>query len=176
MRRARCGSFPGCCVPASARPTSTTSSRVAVTLQSSRSPIHAARPGPGRATLAAALAALAALAACARQRVGEQGAASAALGAADTTVPAGPLPLKLAPRPTGAAISARDLMTRIYVFADDSMEGREAATAGNLRGNQYIARELRRLGLRPAGENGDYFQAVQFSRRGYDPNATVSVE
>src|SRR6267378_2167548 len=43
------------------------------------------------------------------------------------------------PQPTVAAITARDLMTRLYIFADDSMQGREAGTAGNVRGTDYIA-------------------------------------
>ena len=38
--------------------------------------------------------------------------------------PKAPLPLKLAPKPTAAAISPSDLMTRLYIFADDSMMGR----------------------------------------------------
>ena len=55
------------------------------------------------------------------------------------------------PRPTTAAITARDLMTRLYIFADDSMQGREAGTPGNVKGTDYIAAEIRRLGLVPAG-------------------------
>src|SRR4030095_7101696 len=35
--------------------------------------------------------------------------------------PAQPLPLKHAPEPTAAAITPADLMTRLYIFADDSM-------------------------------------------------------
>ena len=122
------------------------------------------------------LAAAVALAACAGARVPPSAVVGDPFGPADTTVPAGPLPLKLAPRPTGAAISARDLMTRIYVFADDSMEGREATTPGNARGNAYIVRELRRLGFRPAGDSGGYLQAVPLTRRGFDPNAAFTVD
>ncbi|MGZ8458481.1 MAG: M28 family metallopeptidase [Gemmatirosa sp.] len=85
------------------------------------------------------------------------------------------LPLKHAPRPTAAPISAADLMTRLYIFADDSMMGREAGTVGNMKGNAYIERELRRLGLRPAGENGTYFQTVPYVRRAVDQNATLTV-
>ena len=72
----------------------------------------------------------------------------------------GELPLKLAPRPTSPAISAADLMTRLYIFADDSMMGRQVGTAYNLKGTDYIAREVQRFGLQPAGENGTYFQNI----------------
>ena len=51
-----------------------------------------------------------------------------------------PLPLKHAPRPTAATISESDLMTRLYIFADDSMMGRQFGREGNFKGTEYIAR------------------------------------
>ena len=50
------------------------------------------------------------------------------------------LPLKFAPQPTTAAITVQDLMSRLYVFADDSMQGREAGTPGHVRATAYIVR------------------------------------
>jgi hypothetical protein len=90
--------------------------------------------------------------------------------------PTGPLPLKRDPQPTTPAITPADLMTRLYIFADDSMMGREAATAGHLKGTEYIARELQRLGLRPGGDNGTYFQTVPLVRRAFDVASTITVE
>jgi hypothetical protein len=86
------------------------------------------------------------------------------------------LPLKHAPQPTSAAISASDLMTRLYIFADDSMQGRETGTAGHLKSTAYIANELKRLGLQPAGDEGSYFQEVPMIRRAFDPASTITVE
>ena len=60
------------------------------------------------------------------------------------------LPLKRTPTPTTAEITARDVMTRTYVIADDSMEGRDTGKRGGLRSANYIAAELKRLGLEPA--------------------------
>src|SRR5689334_10691759 len=57
--------------------------------------------------------------------------------------PATTLPLKHAPQPTTPAITAADLMTRLYIFADDSMQGREAGTIGNVKGTDYIASEVK---------------------------------
>ena len=94
---------------------------------------------------------------------------------ADVPGVAGALPLKHAPRPTTAAITEADLMTRLYVFADDSMEGREFGARGNVKGTDYIARELQRIGLEPAGENGTWFQAVPMHRRVLDPAASLRV-
>ncbi len=62
---------------------------------------------------------------------------------------------------TSAAISAEDLRTRLYIFADDSMMGREAGTIGNAKGAAYLAAEAARLGLEPAGDTGTYYQDIR---------------
>ena len=72
--------------------------------------------------------------------------------------PKNELPLKYTGTPTMPQISAADLMTRLYIFADDSMMGREVGTEYNLKGTAYIEAEARRLGLVPAGDSGGYFQ------------------
>jgi hypothetical protein len=89
--------------------------------------------------------------------------------------PATTLPLKHTPQPTSAAITAADLMTRLYIFADDSMQGREAGTIGNVKGTDYIAAEVKRLGLMPAGDSGGYFQTIPFKTRMIDSASTVTV-
>jgi peptidase M28-like protein len=76
---------------------------------------------------------------------------------------------------SSAAISAADLRARLGVFADDSMMGRAASTPWNDKGTEYIARELKRLGLRPAGENGTFFQGVM-ARRTVQPGASIAVD
>jgi hypothetical protein len=87
-----------------------------------------------------------------------------------------PLPLKHAPQPTTAAITAADLMTRLYIFADDSMMGRQAGTEYNLKGTAYIESEVRKLGLKPAGDNGGYFQDVPLVQRTLADNVSLSAE
>jgi hypothetical protein len=81
------------------------------------------------------------------------------------------LPLKYAGPPTHPQIAAADMMTRLYILADDSMMGRSAATPYNAKGAAYIEREIRRMGLKPAGENGTYFQ-FPLEQREIDPAAT----
>jgi hypothetical protein len=90
-------------------------------------------------------------------------------------LPATRLPRTHQPRPTSAAISAGDLMTRLYIFADDSMQGREAGTIGNVKGTAYIASELKRIGLKPAGDSGTYFQVLPFKIRSIDSNSVITV-
>ena len=66
------------------------------------------------------------------------------------------------------------MMTRLYILADDSMMGRSAATAYNAKGALYIERELKRMGLEPAGENGTYFQ-FPLEQREIDPATSISI-
>src|SRR5262245_35262888 len=75
------------------------------------------------------------------------------------------------PAPSGGtveAITAADLKARISIFADDSMLGRRAGTLGNVRGNAYIASELTRLGLKPAGDSGSFLQRVPLTSYALD--------
>ncbi|MDE3172708.1 MAG: M28 family peptidase [Gemmatimonadota bacterium] len=81
-------------------------------------------------------------------------------------------PMVWAPRPTVPAITANDLRTRLYQFADDSMQGRRIGEPGNYKGTAYIAREFRRMGLRPAGDGGTYFQDMPFGPAGFDRAAS----
>jgi hypothetical protein len=66
-------------------------------------------------------------------------------------------------------------MTRTYIIADDSMEGRETGKRGGLRSASYIASELKRLGLEPAGDNGAYFQAIPWVTRSPDSTSSLTV-
>jgi hypothetical protein len=87
-----------------------------------------------------------------------------------------PLPLKHAPQPTTPAITAADLMTRLYIFADDSMMGREVGTVYNLKGTAYIESEVRRMGLVPAGDNGTYFQNLPIFSHPLAAGNTIDVD
>lgn len=84
--------------------------------------------------------------------------------------PAGPAPAA-APAPTDAP-AARDIATAaspdalraevwrmLEVLAADSLEGRRTATRGEQRAANFIAGEMRRIGLSPAGDTG-YVQLV----------------
>jgi hypothetical protein len=84
-------------------------------------------------------------------------------------------PPKLAPRPTAAAISAEDLKTRLYIFADDSMQGRQFGREGNMKGTAYIAAELKRMGVEPGGDNGTYFQEMPVVARKFARTSTLAV-
>jgi hypothetical protein len=84
-------------------------------------------------------------------------------------------PATLRPAPTAAAISVRDLRVRLYQFADDSMQGRQVGRYGNKKGTDYIAAEVKRLGLQPMGDNGTYFQVLPYHLRKFTASSRVTV-
>ena len=75
---------------------------------------------------------------------------------------------------TRGSISAGDLRLRLRAFAHDSMNGRATGTDGHERATRYIADELRRVGLKPAGDSGTYFQTVPMVRRHFGDDASVT--
>ena len=83
------------------------------------------------------------------------------------------MPLTYTGGQTVAEITACDLMTRLYIYAADSMRGREAGSPDAIRATAYIESEVRRLGLRPAGDNGGYFQYMPVTAR--MANAATSI-
>jgi hypothetical protein len=79
-------------------------------------------------------------------------------GAAPAAVPAP------GPAATEASITPADLRERLQIVAHDSMQGREVGTPGMQRATDYIVRELQRLGLRPAGDDGTFLDRVEMVR------------
>jgi hypothetical protein len=85
-------------------------------------------------------------------------------------------PEKLKPAPTTAQITPRDLQIRLYQFADDSMLGRQVGRSANKKGTDFIAAELKRLGIVPGGVNGTYFQNLPFHIRKFTEHSRVTVD
>jgi Zn-dependent M28 family amino/carboxypeptidase len=90
------------------------------------------------------------------------------LAAACATTPAPPAPAdrgpleSFAPGATRAAASIRPeaLAGHIKFLADDLLEGRDTGSRGHLVAARYVAAELMALGLKPAGDDGTFFQKV----------------
>lgn len=55
----------------------------------------------------------------------------------------------------------------VKVLADDSMEGRDTGSAGHRKAAAYVAKQMKKAGLRPAGTDG-YFQPIKFNTRKID--------
>jgi hypothetical protein len=111
-----------------------------------------------------------------RTRLAALAAAALAAAPAAAQAPRTEGPLNFTPRPTSGAISAQDLRTRIYGLAADSMKGRAAGTRGNVMATDYIAAEVQRMGLRPAGDNGTFFQTIPLMQRGVAEGASLQVD
>jgi hypothetical protein len=60
---------------------------------------------------------------------------------------------------TTAALTAADLLARDKAIADDVFQGRGPGTPAGERAAQWIANEMKRLGIEP-GNGGSYFQPV----------------
>jgi len=56
------------------------------------------------------------------------------------------------------------------------MMGRAAGTEYNLKATAYVAAEVRRMGLVPAGDSGGYFQNVPLVKREFDAHSTLAVD
>ena len=56
--------------------------------------------------------------------------------------------------------SAERFRAHVAYLADDLLEGREAGTRGHELAAKYIATQFDLLGLKPAGENGGWYQSV----------------
>lgn len=71
-----------------------------------------------------------------------------------------------------APMSEAALRTRLEGYAADSMRGRLTGTEDNVRATRYIAEELRRMGLEPAGDNNTFLQRVPLVRNVLNRTAT----
>ena len=63
-----------------------------------------------------------------------------------------------ADRAAMSAITESDLKRDLFYLAGDSMRGREAGTLDELRASVWVAEQLRKIGVSPAGTDGTFFQ------------------
>jgi hypothetical protein len=67
-----------------------------------------------------------------------------------------------------ATITAPAIAKKVGIIAHDSMEGRDTPSRGLELTAQWVADEFKRAGLKPAGENGTWFQRYPLRRSGLD--------
>src|SRR6266542_4643766 len=66
-------------------------------------------------------------------------------------------------------ISASQLRDYLTFIASDEMEGRDTPSRGLDTTAKFIAMNLDRWGLRPAGDHGPFFQRIESRRQQLDP-------
>jgi Zn-dependent M28 family amino/carboxypeptidase len=64
--------------------------------------------------------------------------------------------------PAAPQFSADRFKAHVAFLADDRLEGRDTGSRGHEIAAAYVATQFMGLGLRPAGENGGWFQQVHF--------------
>ncbi|MDT5122551.1 MAG: hypothetical protein QOC96_2033 [Acidobacteriota bacterium] len=69
-------------------------------------------------------------------------------------------------------ITAAQMKDYLYFIASDEMEGRDTPSRGLDTVAKFIALNLSRWGLKPAGDNGTYFQRIALQRLKLDPANT----
>ncbi len=71
------------------------------------------------------------------------------------------------------AISPERIKTDVAYLASDRLEGRAPGTRGEELTTEYLASEFKKANLKPAGENGTYFQHVPLVRVTTSPKSTL---
>ncbi len=61
-----------------------------------------------------------------------------------------------------ASITGHGIRAHMEVLAADDMKGREAGTVDYERAADYVTRQYRAAGLEPMGDDGGYFQSIDF--------------
>lgn len=77
--------------------------------------------------------------------------------------------------PALAAVRESKLKKDLYEMASDHFRGREGGTLDELKVSMWWAEKLRSEGLRPAGDDGTYFQYFNLYRNRISPASTVSI-
>src|SRR5437763_4876141 len=83
--------------------------------------------------------------------------------------------INLSQPPALSAIKESDLRTDIFAMAGDHFRGREAGTLDELKVSMWWANQLRMAGLKPAGDDGTYFQYFTMKRNRISSSTAVSL-
>ncbi|MCZ6688745.1 MAG: M28 family peptidase [Planctomycetota bacterium] len=90
--------------------------------------------------------------------------------------------IKLGPKGKKAvkSISKKEILKYIRFLASEKMQGREAGTEFGHAAGEFVAKEFKRLGLKPGGDGKSYFQTFQMgggqvSRKSLQESNTVEV-
>src|SRR3954468_16786265 len=77
--------------------------------------------------------------------------------------------------PALSSIRESDLKHDMYYLASDSMRGRRAGTLDEFRAAAWMAEQAQKAGLKPAGDDGTYFQFFPLQRMMVADNSDIKV-
>jgi Zn-dependent M28 family amino/carboxypeptidase len=95
------------------------------------------------------------------------------LGGAAASPSASTRAVRAAPR-GATTITAAELRDYLTFVSSDEMEGRDTPSRGLDTTARFLAMELSRLGVKPAGDDGTYFQKIALVKRTVDPTQTTA--
>lgn len=72
-------------------------------------------------------------------------------------------------------VSGEKIRAHVKYLASDELEGRGVGTRGEKLATEYIASQLQSEGLKPAGDNGAYFQRVPLVGSTTESSATLTI-
>jgi Zn-dependent M28 family amino/carboxypeptidase len=75
---------------------------------------------------------------------------------------------------TPAQVSEARMKAHVKYLASDELEGRGVGTRGGKLAEEYLAAQLAAIGVKPAGENGTYFQTVSMIGIATQPDSTLA--
>ena len=75
-----------------------------------------------------------------------------------------------------AVIKTFDLKKDLYEFADAKFKGRSAGTIDELKAAAWLAEKYRSIGIKPAGDDGTYFQYFTLWRNYVSPQSTFFID
>ncbi|OGX86004.1 peptidase M28 [Hymenobacter lapidarius] len=81
------------------------------------------------------------------------------------------------PKPVAAALAQvqpEAIKAHIAYLADDKLQGRQAGTPGYQMAVDYVTKQLKSLGVQPAGDAGTYIQNVRLRKAFLKPGATFA--
>ena len=77
--------------------------------------------------------------------------------------------------PALSSIKAADLKKDIFELAGDAFRGRRGGTLDEMRGAVWVAQKAQEAGLKPAGEDGTYFQFFNIHRSRISSESTFTI-
>ncbi|MEP7094919.1 MAG: M28 family peptidase [Flavobacterium sp.] len=78
-------------------------------------------------------------------------------------------------KPLVSAITDKDLKTDMYQMAGDHFNGREAGTLDELKVSMWLANKAKEAGMKPAGDDGTYFQFFDLYRHQVTANTKFKI-
>ncbi len=72
-------------------------------------------------------------------------------------------------------IRIEDLKNDLYTFASAHFKGRSAGTIDELKASAWLADQFKAIGLKPAGDDGTYFQFFTLLRKQISDNSSIEI-